>query len=691
MKISKSQYIRGLQCHKSLWLLKHKKDLLDKPDQATESLFKTGHQVGEMAKQLFPNGTEIEFNGADFKGMLNRTAELIAQGTKIIYEASFSHNGIFVMADILVKNNEQWDVYEVKASTSVKEYHRNDLSIQWHVISQFIPLGQAYLVHINNQYTRNGALDVQQLLHQKNITQHVIDKQNNIQPTLDTLATMLANTEPNIDIGGHCHNPFTCDFYSHCWKAIPTQSVFNLYRMSFDKKLDLYQQGIIKYDDIPIDVELTKIQQTQVESCLKESTFIDTDIINQFIQTVEYPINFFDFETFQNAIPRFDGQRPYQQMPFQYSLHIMHKDDTLEHKEFLGDEHSDPRELLIQHMLRDISPTGSIMAYNQGFEKGRIRELATHYSKYAEQLLSLNKRFVDLLVPFRNLGYYHPNFNGSFSIKSVLPTLFPNNQELDYKSLDIQNGGMAMDTFANLHLLKDSKQRDKIRNDLLAYCHLDTLAMVRIWEKLISTCNNTLLKKGKIMKDKDANFVYQLMNEFFEQKHIVKRLKFFNVYEDIEDRIKGWEIWWQIEFAYFIDQHKNVTDWYREAAYVIDKRTTVSKEKVFIDFKISNNTCGDGEYIGLELKQSYNFHKCINKMLDDYKKISSIKVKDDDIRSIWNIGIFLKDISEKESPEEIILKKAAEKNLDLDESSISIDTLIIKKGNNGLSFKMITF
>lgn len=484
MNISKSQYIRGLQCHKSLWLLKHKKDLLEKPDKATESLFATGHQVGEIAKQLFPNGIEIEFNGADFKGMLNRTAELIAQDTPIIYEASFSHNGIFVMADILVKNADVWDVYEVKASTSVKEYHRNDLSIQWHVISQFIPLGQACLVHINNQYTRDEKLDVQQLFTLQNITQQIIDKQDSIQPTLVELSTMLASTEPKIDIGGHCHSPFTCDFHSHCWKDIPAQSVFNLYRMSFDKKLSLYQQGIIKYDDITVDVDLSETQLTQVMSSVKEKTFINKAVLNDFIKTVKYPINFFDFETFQNAIPRFDSQRPYQQMPFQYSLHILHADGTLEHKEFLGDEHTDPREPLIQQMLKDINPTGSIMAFSQGFEKGRIRELAKHYPHYEKQLLSLNERFVDLLVPFRKLGYYHPNFNGRFSIKSVLPALFPNNKELDYKSLGIQNGGMAMDTFANLHLLKDKAQRKKTRQDLLAYCHLDTLAMVRIWEKL---------------------------------------------------------------------------------------------------------------------------------------------------------------------------------------------------------------
>ncbi len=158
----------------------------------------------------------------------------------------------------------------------------------------------------------------------------------------------------------------------------------------------------------------------------------------------------------------------------------------MEHKEFLGDENIDPRDDLIEQMLSDITTNGSIVAYNQSFEIGRIKDLAKYNSKKEKEFLSLTDRFVDLIVPFRSLGYYHPNFNGSFSIKAVLPAMFPNDDELDYKKLgSIQNGGDAMDTFANLHLLKDKSKRDDIRKDLLAYCHLDTLAMVRIYEKLL--------------------------------------------------------------------------------------------------------------------------------------------------------------------------------------------------------------
>lgn len=487
MNISKSQYIRGLQCHKSLWLYKNKPELRDAPDYSQESLFNTGHSVGELAKDLFPNGVEVEFDADNFNGMIAKTKELIANGTEVIYEATFSEDDIFAMADILVKNGDAWDMYEVKASTKVKEYHIDDASIQWYVLSKAIRLNRAYIVHINNQYEREGKLDIRELFTIADITEQVQDKQYTIAPNLADMEQALKGEMPNIDIGGHCGDPFGCDFKEHCWKDIPTPSVFNLYWMNGSKKFEMYYKGMMTYADIPDDYRLNDTQKLQIETAKTGEPYIDKNIIKDFLSTIKYPINFFDFETFQNAIPRFDNQRPYQQMPFQYSLHILHEDGSMEHKEFLGDENSDTREELIKQMLDDITPTGSIVAYNQSFEMSRIKELATFKESREEELLALNERFIDLIVPFRGRGYYHPDFNGSFSIKSVLPAMFPNDDELDYKKLgSIQNGGDAMDTFANLYLLKDKSKRDEIRQDLLAYCHLDTLAMVKIWGKLYS-------------------------------------------------------------------------------------------------------------------------------------------------------------------------------------------------------------
>ena len=488
MTLSKSQYIRGLQCHKFLWLYKNNPELRDAPDHTQESLFNTGYNVGELAKDLFHNGVEIKFDADNFNGMINKTKELIASDTEVIYEATFSEDGIFAMADILVKNGDAWDMYEVKASTKVKDYHIEDAAIQWYALSKAIELNRAYIIHINNTYVRNGELEIEKLFATEDITERVKDKQYTIEPNLNDMEEALKGDMPNIDIGGHCGDPFGCDFKGHCWKHIPSPSVFNLYWMNGSKKFEMYYKGMMTYADIPNDFRLNATQRLQVETSKTKEPYIDKNIIKDFLGTIEYPINFFDFETFQNAIPRFDNQRPYMQIPFQYSLHVLHEDGTMEHKEFLGDENSDPRAALIEQMLNDLTTAGSIVAYNQSFEKSRIKELAEFDESRKEELLALNERFVDLIVPFRGRGYYHPDFNGSFSIKSVLPAMFPNDDELDYKKLgSIQNGGDAMDTFANLHLLKDKSKLEAIRKDFLAYCRLDTLAMVKIWGKLRET------------------------------------------------------------------------------------------------------------------------------------------------------------------------------------------------------------
>ena len=226
MTLSKSQYIRGLQCHKSLWLYKNNPELRDLPDEAQQSLFDTGHHVGEKAKELFPNGVEIEFDVSNFNGMIAKTKQLIENGTEVIYEATFNENGIFAMVDILVKNDDKWDIYEVKASTSVKEYHLDDVSIQWYALSHTLDLNRAYIVHINNQYVRDGDLEVDKLLSIEDITDIVKDRQELISPSLNAMEEMLRGDIPEIDIGIQCSDPYDCDYRGYCWKDIPDTFYF---------------------------------------------------------------------------------------------------------------------------------------------------------------------------------------------------------------------------------------------------------------------------------------------------------------------------------------------------------------------------------------------------------------------------------------------------------------------------------
>ncbi|MFP4487427.1 MAG: DUF2779 domain-containing protein [Campylobacterales bacterium] len=481
MTLSKSQFIRGTKCHKSLWLYKNRPELREQPDSSQEALFDTGYQVGDMAKMLFLNGVEIEFDTSNFDGMEQKTKELIDSGEKTIYEATFKKDCMFAMADILHRGENGWEVYEVKASTRVKDYHELDAAFQYRLLSRYgLDISKVGIVHIDNSYVLGDMLEIEKLFTIADITDRVIELQNSVEYELEQMESMLEGDEPDIDIGSWCSKYYGCDFGAHCWSHIPKRSVFNLYRLNGDKKFELYYKRIINLDEIPKDYPLSKLHKLQVE----KNEYIDKEVIGTFLDSLIYPINYFDFETFSDGVPRFKGQRPYTQIPFQYSLHIDYGDGSLEHREFLAKEGEDPRKEIAEAMLRDIPKTGSIVAYNQGFEIGRIKELAEFLPHLKEELLSLNNRFIDLIVPFRRLGYYHPEFNGSFSIKSVLPAMFRDDSELSYKSLNIQDGGSASAIYGSLHLLKDKSKLEAIRDDLLAYCKLDTLAMVKIVEKL---------------------------------------------------------------------------------------------------------------------------------------------------------------------------------------------------------------
>ena len=485
MLLSKSQYVKGIQCHKALWLTKRKRELILPVDQQKQYMFDTGNKVGELAKQLFPGGVDIEFDAGDFQGMIENTAAAIDQGADVIYEASFRAYDVFVMADILVRNGDLWDLYEVKASTSVKPYHQHDAAIQWFVLNSLIPVGKAHIVHVNTAYALAGELNVQQLFTIEDISETVGDLQRGIDTNLGVMAAMLDQDEPEIPIGPQCNDPYECNFKFYCWAQVPYPSVFDLYRLNGAQKFELFHQGLVSYADVQ-SMSLTPIQNMQVKSGLSGDAHIDAYCIGEFLADVEYPINFLDFETFSSAIPRFEGQKPYRAVPFQYSLHILHEDGELEHREFLADEHSDPRPKLAKQLVQDITPAGSIVAYNKGFEQMVIKSLAEQFEHHAEFLLGMNSRFIDLIDPFRQLMYYHPDFNGSFSIKSVLPAMFPDDEKLDYKGLDIQDGEAAMGLYANLDKMTDAAERQKIRDSLLAYCALDTFAMVAIWQKLAS-------------------------------------------------------------------------------------------------------------------------------------------------------------------------------------------------------------
>lgn len=482
-RLSKSQFIRGLQCPRSLWLYKYKPELRQEPDEPLQAIFDAGHEVGKLAQELFPGGETISYAHSQLHENVKKTAELIQSDAETIYEATFLYDDVLVMVDILHKGPHGWELYEVKSSTSVSEVYINDIAIQYYVVKgSGLDLKKAYVVHINNQYVRQGELDIPSLFTISPQTEIVIQRQALVSSALQRLKEVVAkgSAEPVRDIGMYCDDPYECDFKGHCWQHIPEESVFSLYFMGRQKRFDLYNQGIIKFDQISSEAQLTAIQQMQVEAALTGKEFINKEGISGFIDSIVSPIGYLDFETFYTAVPKFDNQKPYQQIPFQYSLHVKN-DYELHHYEFLAEHGSDQRVEFIETLIDNTSGLKTILVYNVGFERRILTELKQLYPIYEKQIDLIIGKLIDLLVVFRGGNYYVRAMKGRFSIKNVLPALIP---VLSYSNLNISDGGMAMNAYKGLEQMTDQNEITKTRNDLLEYCKLDTLAMVKILEKL---------------------------------------------------------------------------------------------------------------------------------------------------------------------------------------------------------------
>ncbi|MEA3479781.1 MAG: DUF2779 domain-containing protein [Bacteroidota bacterium] len=484
--ISKSSFIKGTQCLKALYLSKHHPELRDEISKGQQAIFDQGHEVGELAQQLFPGGVLAAKDLPEgFIESIEQTQKLISQGHEVIYEAGFMVNNLHCFVDILVKQNGKWHIYEVKSSTGISDTHILDVAFQYYVLSNMgLEVEDVYIVHINNQYVRQGDLDIQQLFNIESVLVKGLGLQDFIGESLNEQVQVLQDGKiPKIDIGPHCKNPYDCDFRGYCWKHLPEYSVFNIHNLRGEKKFDLYDKGFIELKDIPEDYPLGVHQRFQVKAELENITKIDRPRIRGFLDRLEYPLYFLDFETMNPAIPLYDQSKPYQAVPFQFSLHIQKAPDAdLEHIEYLGDPTTDPRPGLIEKMLDSIGKTGDIIVYNLGFEKSRIKEMARDFPDNREELLNLTLRLKDLMLLFQRKHYYTPAMMGSYSIKKVLPALVP---EFSYDDLEIGEGGLASRAYFQMVKGK-SDDIDKTRKNLLEYCKMDTLGMVEIM-KILST------------------------------------------------------------------------------------------------------------------------------------------------------------------------------------------------------------
>ena len=491
--ISKSKYLNFVVCPKKYWLSCHNPEVAT-INEMNESLKLQGHEVGEMALRLFDqvaNVKRLKPDGSlDIGEMLNCTQDLVLSNCPAIAEASFSNKDVFCSVDILKNNFDgSWDIYEVKASKENKPEYYLDIAFQKYVLTECgVFVRQCYLVTLNGKYVRSGEIEPDKLFIKEEVSNELDKYIVDIAANVAEAQSIHALSQLDFELSKSCTG---CDFFAHCTKALDKPNIFERY--NFRKKIEWYKEGVVTFLDIwnkknKLE-KLTDIQYRQIEHCIHTlPIYIDKVGLQAFLDNIKFPIYFLDFETLSTAIPLIDGISPYEKLLVQYSIHILYKgQDTLEHKEFLADESNISLRLLAEKLVADIPlDKGSILCYNAGFEKGVIKAMAARFSDLQAPLMNICTRIIDLLKVFRQGYVYNKEMGGSFSLKSVLPALIPNNPALSYALLDaVHNGVDAMQAFLSLNQLP-KEDRVPLRESLKKYCALDTLAMAVIYQELCS-------------------------------------------------------------------------------------------------------------------------------------------------------------------------------------------------------------
>ncbi|OGQ37508.1 MAG: hypothetical protein A3A85_05575 [Deltaproteobacteria bacterium RIFCSPLOWO2_01_FULL_42_9] len=480
--VSKSLFLRGLQCYKSLCLDRRRPELRDESLYAREELFERGKEVEAYAQRLFPNGVFIPFEEISLSEQITQTIGEIKKRTPTLYQPAFSYNNVFVKVDILNKGKKGFGIYEVKSATEIKDIYIDDVAVQYYVLKGTgLPVSNANLVYINNQYVRDGEMEVDKLFIIENITEAIEERQGFIEEEIKSMREVLKEDNiPDIDIGRHCHDPYDCDFIGFCWQHIHEASVFELKGRGANG-YELYKQGIIHLKDVPSEL-LSDKQTIQVEGALEKKDFINHKAVKEFLDSLWYPLCFLDFETFYIPIPPFDGTRPYQQIPYQYSLYCKDNENSeLRHYEYLAETGIDPRKELIEKLLKEIQENACVVVYNKSFEIGVLKSLGGWFPEYKEKIDNIINNIIDLMSPFQRKDIYFYQMRGSYSIKAALPLLVP---ELSYENLEIKNGEMAMNAYFTMSKSQDPLEIEKIRKALLEYCKLDTFGMVKMVERM---------------------------------------------------------------------------------------------------------------------------------------------------------------------------------------------------------------
>lgn len=484
--LSKSRFQKGLQCEKALWLSVHRRDLAAPVSESQQWVFDQGSEVGRLAQQLFPGGVEVADDHLHQADALATTARLLAEGATVLYEPAFGFGGAFARVDILASAGDGvWDLYEVKSSASLKDVHITDAAVQAYAVEgSGLALRTINVVHLNSAYVyEGGEYDIPALFTIEDVTGMAREYMRTVPDEIARLQDVLDGCEPDVRVGDQCAHPYGCDFAGYCHAFLPCEHpITELPRLQERQLHALLDAGLTCILDVPPGFPgLSAAQRETLEAVHAGEPRVDPSGLAAALSGLRWPVYHLDFETVMPALPLWPGTRPYQTVPFQYSIHIHRQDGSTEHREYLHAGDGDPRRLLAAHMLADLGLEGSIVHYS-AYERTQIDGLAGALPDLARRLAAVRTRLFDLEPVIRH-NTRHPKAAGRSSIKYVLPAWCP---DLSYAGMGIADGQTASARYLRIVKgLADDAEVDATMRDLAEYCALDTYAMVRLLEEMM--------------------------------------------------------------------------------------------------------------------------------------------------------------------------------------------------------------
>lgn len=483
--LSKSTLIRSIQCSKSLYLYKNNYNLRDKPSTTQQQKFDRGHRVGKLAHQLFPNGKDCSPpNPFSYDESVAATKLLIQQQFQVIYEAAFKYNGILVALDILERKDGKWYAYEVKSSFRISNTYLLDAAIQYYIITKSgVELEDFSIVTIDNEYVLKDELEIPAYFKITSVMEEIRERIPFIEKTIeDAIHTLSAAEMPEVPIGAHCTKPYSCDFQGYCWASIPKDAIWYLPGISMQEKSNFVEKGISTIHQIDNMDELNARQKVIIKSFQTQKAHIESEKLKTFVAPIQYPLYYFDIEAFQPAIPLFANTKPYDRIPFLYSLHYKESEHSaLQHVSYISPVGEDDRIHFIEHFLNATEKPGQILVFNTLMEKGILFKMMNDFPHFKKQILERINRIIDVEIPFKELYYYHPAQQGSFSLKAIGNALLGVDE---FSKSAVKDGEEAMAVYNELFYWESKEDVSAKLQQLSTYCHTDTFVLYEIFERL---------------------------------------------------------------------------------------------------------------------------------------------------------------------------------------------------------------